>query len=134
MACIIPENKLQEYQRALDKILEATGAKNIDELVSNFIEAEERNFSLSKYVNELSKENESLDKDILDLKKKIQWYRNQGLDDDNERKKLQKELEQRIQESETEYKKNIVEYKSSIEKIKLIKQNIEEIFQAFDGE
>jgi hypothetical protein len=37
-----------------------------------------------------------LDKEIIDLKKKIQWYRNQGLDDDNERKKLQKELEQKI--------------------------------------
>lgn len=51
--------------------MEATGNQNIDELVNNFIEAEERNFSLSKYVNELSKENETLDKEILDLKKKI---------------------------------------------------------------
>ena len=56
--------------------MEATGAKNIDELVSNFIEAEERNFTLSKYVNELTQENEQLDQDIAQMKKKIEWYRN----------------------------------------------------------
>ena len=51
---MIPEKKLKEYQEAFDRILKATGAKNIDELISNFIEAEERNFTLSKYVNELT--------------------------------------------------------------------------------
>jgi coiled-coil domain-containing protein 63/114 len=55
---MIPDAKLKEYQEAFDRILKATGAKNIDELVSNFIEAEERNFTLSKYVNELTQENE----------------------------------------------------------------------------
>ena len=54
VACLIPEEKLKEYQKSFDKILEATGAKNIDELVRNFIEAEERNLTLSKYVNELT--------------------------------------------------------------------------------
>lgn len=64
VACMIPESKLKEYQDAFDSILKATGAKNIDELVSNFIEAEERNFTLSKYVNELTQENEELDEQI----------------------------------------------------------------------
>ena len=73
---MISEQKLAEYQRAFKRILEATGAKNIDELVSNFIEAEERNFTLTKYVNELTQENEQLDKEIDSLKKKIEWYRN----------------------------------------------------------
>lgn len=58
---MIPETKLKEYQDSFDRILKATGAKNIDELVNNFIEAEERNFTLSKYVNELTQENEKLD-------------------------------------------------------------------------
>ena len=114
---MIPDSKLKEYQQAFDRILKATGAKNIDELVSNFIEAEERNFTLSKYVNELTQENESLDEQITKIKKQIDWYRNQGLGEDNERKKLQKELEQKIIESEKEYQKNLVEYKATIEKI-----------------
>ena len=87
---MIPQSKLKEYQQAFDRILKATGAKNIDELVMNFIEAEERNFTLSKYVNELTQENENLDDEIAQIKKDIEWYRNQGLGEDNERKKLQK--------------------------------------------
>ena len=87
VTCMISESKLKEYQKAFDQILEATGAKDIDELVGNFIEAEQRNFTLTKYVNELNQENEVLDKEIDELKKQIEWYRNQGLGDDNERKK-----------------------------------------------
>ena len=51
---VVPKKKLQEYQAAFDRILKATGTKSIDELVNSFIEAEERNFTLSKYVNELA--------------------------------------------------------------------------------
>ena len=131
---MIPEAKLKEYQEAFERILKATGAKNIDELVNNFIEAEERNFTLSKYVNELTQENEKLDEDIESIKKQIEWYRNQGLGEDNERKKLQKELEQKIKQSESEYQKNIIEYKATIEKINQIKLNIEEIFNLVDNE
>ena len=131
---MIPQSKLKEYQAAFDRILKATGAKNIDELVMNFIEAEERNFTLSKYVNELTQENEILDDEIAKIKKEIEWYRNQGLGEDNERKKLQKQLEEKIAESESEYKKNIIEYKATIEKINQIKLNIEEIFQMVDND
>lgn len=51
---MIAESKLEDYKAAFERILSATGAKNIDELVTNFIEAEERNFTLTKYVNELT--------------------------------------------------------------------------------
>jgi hypothetical protein len=30
------------------------------------------------------------------MKKQIEWYRNQGIGEDNERKKIQKELEDKI--------------------------------------
>lgn len=134
VATLIPESKLKEYQDALDKILKATGATDIDELVSNFIEAEERNFTLSKYVNELTQENEKLDEQIKQMKSKIEWYRNQGIGEDNERKKQQKELEDKILQSENEYKRNVIEYKATIEKINQIKLNIEEIFTQVDNE
>ena len=68
------------------------------------------------------------------MKKQIEWYRNQGLGEDNERKKLQKELEEKIAESENEYKKNVIEYKATIEKINQIKVNIEEIFSLVDND
>jgi hypothetical protein len=39
---LIPVEKLNEYTEAFLKITEQTGVKDIDELVKNFIEAEER--------------------------------------------------------------------------------------------
>ncbi len=61
---MIPEEKLVEYQEAFARISKATGAKDIDELVRNFIEAEERNFTLSRFVSELTQETEQLDEQI----------------------------------------------------------------------
>ena len=103
--CLIPQDKLNEYQEAFNKIAENTKVKDIDELVKNFIEAEERNFSLSRFVEELTAESEGLDTKISEIKTEIEMYKNQGLGHDNERKKLQKELEEKIQENEKEYQK-----------------------------
>lgn len=73
---LIPEEKLEEYQEAFNRILKATGAKDIDELVRNFIEAEERNFTLSKFVGELTVETEQLEEQIEVIKKEIEEYKN----------------------------------------------------------
>lgn len=132
--CLIPQDKLNEYQEAFDKIADSTKVKDIDELVKNFIEAEERNFSLSKFVEELTNESEDLDNKITDIKSEIEMYKNQGLGHDNERKKLQKELEEKIQANEREYQKNLAEYQNSLEKINNIKESIEEIFDLVDNE
>jgi len=61
---MIPEDKLKEYTDSFERIAQATGSQDIDELVANFIEAEERNFTLSKFVQELTKETDDLDSDI----------------------------------------------------------------------
>lgn len=44
---------MKEYTQMFDKIVEETKVKDLDELVKNFIEAEERNFSLNRFVDEL---------------------------------------------------------------------------------
>jgi len=44
---------MKEYTSMFDKIVEETKVKDLDELVKNFIEAEERNFSLNWFVDEL---------------------------------------------------------------------------------
>ena len=125
---LIPEEKLEEYQESFNRILKATGAKDIDELVRNFIEAEERNFTLSKFVGELTVETEQLEEQIVQIKKEIEEYKNQGLGENNERKKLQKELEEKIRRNEESYEAHMTEYKATLDKISSIKTSIEEIF------
>jgi len=43
-------------------------------------------------------------------------------------------LEEKIQQNEEEYEKNLLEYKATIEKINSIKASIEEIFALVDNE
>ena len=132
--CLIPEDKLKEYQEAFKKITEETKVEDIDELVKNFIEAEERNFSLNKFVEDLTKESNDLDEKITKVKVEIEDYKNQGLGLDNERKKQQKELEEQIAVNEAEYKKHVEEYNESLKKINQIKESIDDIFSLVDNE
>ena len=132
--CLIPEEKLTEYQAAFDKICEECKVDDIDELVKNFIEAEERNFSLTQFVEELTRENEELDAKITGVKAQIEEYKNQGLGHDNERKRRQKELEERIKASEQEYEAAVREYQQALRKIKSIKESIDEIFSLVDND
>jgi hypothetical protein len=53
--------KAESYEEAFAKIEAATGIHDIDLLVKNFIQAEEKNFTLFKFVNELSNEIENLE-------------------------------------------------------------------------
>ena len=58
---------MRSYEEAFNKIQAATGITDIDTLVTTFITAEEKNFKLFKFVNELSNEIENLEVQIQDL-------------------------------------------------------------------
>ena len=56
------------YEEAFAKIQAATGISDIDDLVTNFMNAEDGNFSLFNYANLLAGHIEKLDLEIADLK------------------------------------------------------------------
>merc|ERR1719321_2143066 len=60
--------KAGSYEEAFAKIQAATGICDIDELVQNFINAEDQNFTLFKYNNELTADMEKLEQQIADYK------------------------------------------------------------------
>merc|ERR1719146_228551 len=60
--------KVQSYEEAFAKIQAATGISDIDELVQVFINAEDQNFSLFNYANELSGDIEKLEQQIGEYK------------------------------------------------------------------
>mmetsp|Transcript_125843 Transcript_125843/g.218023 ORF Transcript_125843/g.218023 Transcript_125843/m.218023 type:complete len:550 (+) Transcript_125843:81-1730(+) len=62
------QEKVTTYEEAFTKIQAATGICDIDELVTAFITAEDQNFTLFKYNNELSADIEKLDQQISDYK------------------------------------------------------------------
>jgi hypothetical protein len=51
---------------------EATGLKDINELVETFLEAEEQNFKLFKFVNELNMEEEQLADETMQIRIEIE--------------------------------------------------------------
>lgn len=57
----INTEKVLSYEEAFAKIEEATGISDTEVLVNNFIKAEERNFTLFKFINEQSQDIETLE-------------------------------------------------------------------------
>jgi len=56
----LAEQRVESYEEAFQKIQQATGITDIDELVTTFIAAEDQNFSLFNFVNELNQEQAGL--------------------------------------------------------------------------
>ena len=93
----LSSEKVQSYEEAFQQIQKATGIADIDELVTKFVEAEDKNFSLFNFVNELNSEIERLEMMISDTKAEIEKFKGQGLNTDNQRKKILHDLESRLQ-------------------------------------
>ena len=91
------EERVQTFEEAFTKIQSATGITDIDQLVSNFIEAEDRNFSLFNYVNELHQEQEKMEEVVGEMRSEIERHRGQGLSSDHNRKKaILRDLETKV--------------------------------------
>jgi predicted nucleic acid-binding Zn-ribbon protein len=92
--------KAESYEEAFAKIEAATGIHDIEVLVKNFIQAEEKNFALFKFVNELSNEIENLEQQISDMQMEMEQYKGQGSTSDFQRKKALKDMEEKLSKTE----------------------------------
>eukprot|EP00128_Syssomonas_multiformis_P012257 Colp12_sorted_trinity150504_noHs@18467 len=94
------QETVTSYEEAFARIREATGIQDIDKLVEKFIEVEDQNFSLFNYVNELNNEIEKLQEQIADIQADIEKFKGQGITMDNQRKKILKDLEEKLAATE----------------------------------
>ena len=97
----LPQDKVVLYEEAFNKISDATGITDVEEVVSTFLEAEDKNFSLFNYVNELNSEIERLELAISDTKVEIEKYKGQGVSTDTQRKQILRNLDERLQNTKT---------------------------------
>jgi hypothetical protein len=93
--------KVQSYEEAFAKIQKATKITDIDQLVQTFINAEDQNFSLFNYANDLSAEIELLEESIQETRNEIKDYQGEGQQGDGQRKRIIASLEQKLQKTET---------------------------------
>ena len=78
----LSQENIHSYEDALQRIQEGTGVYDINELVTRFLEAEEQNFSLFNYVNDINTEIERLEHSIADMRNQVEKYRGQGMSTD----------------------------------------------------
>jgi len=120
--------KVESYEETFAKIEAATGIHDIDELVNTFITAEENNFTLFKFVNDLSNDIENTEQKINEMRLELDQYLGKGLSSDNQRRLLLDDLEEKLLKTEKKAGQFEIEYQKSLKKLDLIKSGIESIF------
>ncbi len=66
----------------------ATGITHVEELVASFVSAEDHNFSMFNYVNELNQEAEKLEEQAAELQQEIARHTGAGVSENSFRKRL----------------------------------------------
>eukprot|EP00899_Mesostigma_viride_P016003 jgi/Mesvir1/24403/Mv11071-RA.1 len=122
------EEKVQSYEEAFAKIQAATGITDIDELVTTFIQAEDQNFSLFNYVNDLNQEMEKLEEQVAEIKEEIERYAGAGASSDTTRKGVIRELEAKLQRTEAKSEMYEVKYNGTLRIVNNLKAAIASMF------
>ena len=120
---------IHSYEDAIKRIQETTGCYDINEIVTRFLEAEEQNFSLFNYVNDINSEIERLEHNISDMRNQIEKYRGQGMSSDTQRKKTVRDLEEKFSKTEKKSEDYIQRYEASVRTTTQLKNGIHSIFQ-----
>lgn len=124
----IVKERVQSYGEAFQSITDATGISDVDELVTVFVEAEDENFRLFSYVNQLNQEIEKLDEQIADIRAEIERYKGEGSAKDAKRKKILKDLETRLKKTEDKVRLYDGKYKAATETVTILKEGIWKIY------
>jgi coiled-coil domain-containing protein 63/114 len=109
--------KVESYEETFAKIEAATGIHDIDELINTF-----------KFVNVLSTDIDSTEKQINEMKAELASYMSQGEAADNEKKKIINELEDKLLKTEKKASQFDLEYQDNLKNLDSIKAGIESIF------
>ena len=89
-------------RQAFEKIQQATGIEEIDLLVNTFISAEDQNYTLFNYVNEVNQEIEKLEDQITLIRGEIERYRETGQENDRSKSLQLRQVEDRLASAESQ--------------------------------
>ncbi|KAL3134677.1 Outer dynein arm protein 1, variant 3 [Trebouxia sp. C0010 RCD-2024] len=121
--------RVQHFGESFAKIQEATGMKDIDAIVERFMEAEDANFSLFNYVNEVNAEVEKLEEQIVDIKEEIEKYRGENMSADSQRQQALAELQGRLGETQEQAAWYTHKHQAAVKRVDQLKEGISAIFE-----
>ena len=126
--------RIQNFEEAFNKIKNATGVTDIDELVRTFIKNEDHNFSLFNYVNEQNNEVEKIEEQIQALREEERKYAAESGEDVQQHKQILKELENKLIASESMVEKYEVRAQDLQRAIESLKRGIQSIYEKLNIE
>ncbi|XP_042333329.1 outer dynein arm-docking complex subunit 1 [Sceloporus undulatus] len=122
------EEELESYNDVFNKVLELTGATDLDTALDRYIKVEERNFAQFNYVNEQNNQKEQLLEEIKELRREIAEVQKQ--DSEKEAEQLSRLRDAEAQQEEVVQEANRMEIKlKGVNKIwEQLKNAIESLF------
>jgi len=124
----VAAEKVQMYGQAFEKIQQATGIEEIDQLVNSFISAEGQNYTLFNYVNEVNNEIEKLEDQTQVIKVEIERYRDSGQELDRSKGSAMRDVEDRLAAAESQADLYEKRFEAASETVAMLKSSIWELF------
>ena len=124
----LTEDQVQYYEETFEKIKVATGVPTVEALVDSFQEIEQKNFSLFNSINELNSDIETSELAIAETKLEIEKFKGQGVSTDTQRKKVLRDLEDRLQKTEGKADEYEAKHAAATKTVNQLKTGIHSIF------
>mmetsp|Transcript_37190 Transcript_37190/g.91946 ORF Transcript_37190/g.91946 Transcript_37190/m.91946 type:complete len:562 (-) Transcript_37190:205-1890(-) len=124
----LASQRVESYEEAFQKIQQATGITDIDELVTTFIAAEDQNFSLFNFVNELNQEQEKLEEQMVELNHEIEKFKGAGAADVGVRKKILQDLDDRLKRTDSKTEQYEQRFQGAMRTVNALKAGITSIY------
>ncbi|XP_064116722.1 coiled-coil domain-containing protein 63-like [Macrobrachium nipponense] len=95
-----PEQTLATYRAAVSHLREMSGEDSVESLVSNYLQAENDNYTLFTYISDLNNEVTSLTSEVRRLRQEIEVSRGQGADNERDTQRTITKLKSDVESAE----------------------------------
>lgn len=124
----LTREQVMTYEEHFQKIKKETGVTTMKDLVDLFQNIEEKNFSLFNSINDINSDIETTELTIAETKLEIEKYKGQGVSTDTQRKKILRDLEEKLQRTEAKADEYEAKQQSAQKIINQLKTGIHSIF------
>lgn len=123
------EHSVEAYESKFKEIEQITGEHDLDKLVERFIQVENKNYALFNFVNELNNQVELLQEQIDQIKTDMRQFEKQGIEMEEQRKRILKELEQKYRTASQMSEENEEKIKANKKILDQSRIGIESLFK-----
>jgi coiled-coil domain-containing protein 63/114 len=123
------EHSVEAYEAKFKEIEQITDEHDLDKLVDRFIQVENKNYALFNLVNELNNQVEMLQEEIDQIKSEIHLFEKQGIEMEEQRKRIVLELEQKHQNAKKSFEESEEKIKNNKKILDQSRVGIESLFK-----